>query len=81
MRITNGRYWCGHSSIAVVHAQGAGTVPKAYGKFVGTMDGMLIFEDDNQILRFVTLPGGQIQELVVRNEESGRFHAARGGTP
>jgi hypothetical protein len=63
-----GGYWWGHSSVAVVHAQGGVVgVSKSYGKFVGTIGGMLIFEDDSGMLRFVQLPGGQIQQLVVRN--------------
>ena len=63
----------GTPSIAVVHAQDAAqattyvTMPKAWGPMVGTMTGVLVFQDRAGTIRLVAANTGAVGEVITRN--------------
>jgi hypothetical protein len=62
-------YTWGHHSITVVHAQEVTTVnmPKAWGPLVGTMTGVLVFQDRTGTIRLVAANTGTVAEFITRN--------------
>jgi hypothetical protein len=60
-------YLYGHRSAAVVHAQAAVSIPKAYGRFLGGSDVYLLFEDSAGTIRLVQQPSGQLAMTFPRN--------------
>jgi hypothetical protein len=60
-------YFAGHHSVPVVHAQGGGSIPKAWGKCIGAAGERLIFEDGNGTLRMVVYDTGQLAATFGRN--------------
>jgi hypothetical protein len=67
MFITAGYLW-GSRSTPVVHAQQAGkSIPKAFGKVIGTMGGEFVFEDSSGTIRLVETVGPQVTQTYTRN--------------
>ncbi len=62
-----GGYWWGHSSVTVVHAQESISVPRSYGKLVGTPAGWLVFEDTSGTIRMVEVANGRVDATIARN--------------
>ena len=64
-----GGYWWGHSSVTVVHAQAQAqlSIPKSYGKLVGTVGSGFIFEDSTGTLRLIDAGTGQFVQAFTRN--------------
>jgi hypothetical protein len=65
-----GGYPWRHNSIAVVHAQQSTTQvnrPKAWGPLVGTMTGVLVFQDRAGTIRLVAADTGVVAEFITRN--------------
>jgi hypothetical protein len=62
-----GGYLWGNHSVTPVHAQSDHAIPKAYGKFVGTMGGAFVFEDSAGTLRTVAPGFEQSPEVYPRN--------------
>jgi hypothetical protein len=62
-------YTWGHKSPAVVHAQEITqlNMPKAWGPVIGTMTGVLVFQDRNGIIRLVQADTGEVAETITRN--------------
>ena len=78
---TIGVYTSANRSVAVAHAQAAQTttqaqatqattqvnVPKAWGPLVGTMNGVLVFQDRAGTIRLVAADTGAVGEVITRN--------------
>jgi hypothetical protein len=66
-----GLYTTGHRAIAVAHAQDQTTtyvnMPKAWGPIVGTMTGVLVFQDRAGTIRLVSANTGAVGEVITRN--------------
>jgi hypothetical protein len=68
-----GIYTTGNRSIAVVHAQATTqattyvNMPKAWGPMVGTMTGVLVFQDRTGTIRLVAADTGAVGEVITRN--------------
>ena len=66
-----GLYTTSHRSIPVVHAQTQATtyvnMPKAWGPMVGTMTGVLVFQDRAGTIRLVAANTGAVGEVITRN--------------
>ena len=66
-----GVYTMGHRSVPVVHAQTQATtyvnMPKAWGPMVGTMTGVLVFQDRAGTIRLVAADTGVVGEVITRN--------------
>jgi hypothetical protein len=62
-------YTWGHYSTTVVHAQEVTTVnmPKTWGPLVGTMTGVLVFQDRTGTIRLVAADTGTVAEFITRN--------------
>jgi len=61
-----------HRSIAAVHAQATQAttyvnMPKAWGPMVGTMTGVLVFQDRAGTIRLVAADTGAVAEVITRN--------------
>jgi hypothetical protein len=60
----------GHRPITLVHAQTATTnmsMPKAWGPMIGTMTGVLVFQDRSGTIRLVAADTGVVGEVITRN--------------
>jgi len=63
-------YWTGHQHKAVAYASAPihGTIPKSYGRLAAAIADQigtgLIFEDDNGVIRFVSVTGMKEGELA-----------------
>ena len=62
----------GHRSLPVVHAQATQAttylnMPKAWGPMVGTMTGVLVFQDRAGTIRLVAADTGAVGEVITRN--------------
>ncbi len=67
-----GLYTNSHRSIAVVHAQATQAttyqnMPRAWGPLVGTMTGVLVFQDRAGTIRLVAADTGAVGEVITRN--------------
>lgn len=76
-----GVYMTSHRSVTVAHAQAAQSttqaqptqattqvnVPKAWGPLVGTMNGVLVFQDRAGTIRLVAADTGAVGEVITRN--------------
>ena len=67
-----GVYTAGKRSITVAHAQDAQSttyvnMPKAWGPMVGTMTGVLVFQDRAGTIRLVAANTGAVGEVITRN--------------
>ncbi len=70
-----GAYTMSHRSVAVVHAQATQAtqattqvnMPKSWGPLVGTMTGVLVFQDRAGTIRLVAANTGAIGEVITRN--------------
>jgi hypothetical protein len=61
-------YMWGHSSATVVYAQTRNaTIPKAWGRVVGTMATALVLEDSAGTIRVVRSDTGHLEVQVSRN--------------
>jgi hypothetical protein len=63
-------YTWGHHSVSVVYAQQATTqvnMPKGWGPLIGTMTGVLVFQDRTGTIRLVSADTGAVAELITRN--------------
>jgi hypothetical protein len=61
-------YMWGHSSATVVHAQTRNsTIPKAWGRVVGTIASALVLEDSSGTIRVVRSDTGHLEVQVARN--------------
>lgn len=61
-----GGYMWGNHSATTVHAQDAVSIPKAWGKIIGTPSGGLVFEDSTGTVR-ITDMYGRPQVVITRN--------------
>ena len=68
-----GVYTIDNRSTAVVHAQATTqattylNMPKAWGPMVGTMTGVLVFQDRAGTIRLVAADTGAVGEVITRN--------------
>ena len=67
-----GVYTMGNHSVPVVHAQATQAttylnMPKAWGPMVGTMTGVLVFQDRAGTIRLVAADTGAVGSVITRN--------------
>ena len=69
MGYTIGVYTTAHRPIAVVHAQATTSIsmPRVWGPMVGTMTGVLVFQDRAGTIRLVAADTGAVGEVITRN--------------
>lgn len=60
-------YLVGHRSVTIVHAQQSVSIPRAFGRYIGTMQGMLVFEDSSGTIRICNLENGNVEMAATRN--------------